>query len=265
MLSSILPMLIGKNPLIFSIALLTRSFALLMGLMIFSLTESKTLLTFAARPVNPSRVAMSLTVLLTISTAFGNIVLNASISICTTDVPSPTQSVSVKNDHINSIAAGIRTDAASRIALPKLVISSPALVINSAAPSLPSPNPSAKPRIISAAVFAVSGMPVIRPSIRLVSSVLPCSISVGAPSWMNVPISPGIALMTFPTIGTRLSNRNVPAADASCAIAGPTSPPVESIASTFCALAFMAPNEPEKVVAASSAATPVRPRSSCMT
>ena len=72
----------------------------------------------------------------------------------------------------------------------------------------------------------------------------------------------GACLAMFATIGMTLPTTNVltdaPRFFRSALIFSPSA----RFAMTFWAAAFMAPKDPENVVAASSAATPVKPRSS---
>ena len=121
------------------------------------------------------------------------------------------------------------------------------------------PMPAAMPFTISPPLAIMLSCP-LSPN-RLSMMPRPASAIAGAAVWTNPDSADGIAPTTFPSIGMRLLNRNVPALDASCCMAPDTSPPVAIFASTFFAEACIAPNDPLKVVAASSAATPVNPRS----
>ena len=68
--------------------------------------------------------------------------------------------------------------------------------------------------------------------------------------------------MIFPTIGTKLPRRKVEVVEMRDLRDGPISSPSVRLAKKFEAEAFIASNEPLKVVLASSAATPAIP-SSC--
>ena len=67
--------------------------------------------------------------------------------------------------------------------------------------------------------------------------------------------------MIFPTIGTKFPKRNVDVVEMSVFRDGPISSPSERLAKKLDAEAFIAENEPLKVVSASFAATPATPNS----
>ena len=110
-------------------------------------------------------------------------------------------------------------------------------------------------------LFAVFAIEVV----RFFSKVVRSLTSIGSPSFRNVAIALGRDLMILPSIGIKFLKMKLLVAFMSFLSESLTPSPSARLPMKFCAAAFIALNEPLNVSDASSAATPVRPRSPWIT